>query len=367
PVLDRVTNEYRPIGDRSADEARNAVRGVLASVLSGSDTLRAEGIKLASTYGITEVGPELRRLVQAEENPGPVRAEALAALGALGDDQLSQIVGSSLEDRHAAVRIEARRLLAKENPQAGVTALEQALAEGTTEERQAAIDTLATLEQEAAHIVLLDWMDRLLVGEVPAAIQLDLLEAARQQTGEAFEDRLASFAASRDTSTPVRAYSECLEGGDAARGKAIFFGNAAASCRRCHKVQGAGGDVGPNLSAIGREKDATYLLESIVDPSAKIAKGFETAVFLLDDGRVVTGIVRGEDEENYRLVSGTGEVLLVPKDEVDERAVGKSGMPADLVKQLSRRDIRDLVAYLLTLKTPDTTSGAHGEAGAHGE
>ncbi|QDU38833.1 Quinoprotein glucose dehydrogenase B precursor [Maioricimonas rarisocia] len=367
PVLDRVTNEYRPIGKRSADEAREAVRGVLASVLSGSDKLRAEGIKLASTYGITEVGPELRRLVEADDNPGPVRAEALAALGALGDDQLSQIVQTSLEDEHAAVRIEARRLLAKEDPQAGVTALQQALSEGTTDERQAAIDTLAALDHEAASGVLLDWMDRLLAGDVPAAIQLDLLEAARQQESEPFEKRLSSFAASRDTSTPVSAYSECLEGGDAERGQAIFFGNAAASCRRCHKVQGSGGDVGPNLSAIGKEKEARYLLESIVDPSAKIAKGFETAVFLLDSGRVVTGIVRGEDDENYRLVSGTGEVLLVPKDEVDDRAVGKSGMPADLVKQLSRRDIRDLVAYLSTLKTPDTTSGAHGEGGEHGE
>ncbi|MEW4528571.1 PVC-type heme-binding CxxCH protein [Maioricimonas sp. JC845] len=367
PVLDRVTNEYRPIGKRSADEAREAVRGVLASVLSGTDKLREEGIKLASTYGITEVGPELRRMVQSQDNPASVRAEALAALGALGDDQLSEIVRSALDSEYPALRIEARRLLAEEDPQAGVQALAQAIESGTLAEQQAAIETLTTLKDEAADAVLLEWLDRLVAGDVPRGVQLDLIEAARKRDGAAFRERLGKFEAARDTSTPVASYAECLEGGDAGRGREIFFGNAAASCRRCHKVQGSGGDVGPNLSAIAKEKDAAYLLESIVDPSAKIAKGFETAVFLLDSGRVVSGIVRGEDDDVYRLVAGTGEVLLVPKDEVDDRAVGKSGMPADLVKQLSRRDIRDLVAYLLTLKTPDTSTGAHGEGEGHGE
>src|SRR5262245_60403667 len=62
-------------------------------------------------------------------------------------------------------------------------------------------------------------------------------------------------------------------GGDAKRGKAIYL-SAAAQCAVCHKVQGQGGDLGPDLSQIGGKFDRTHLIESILDPSAEILQGF---------------------------------------------------------------------------------------------
>lgn len=58
-------------------------------------------------------------------------------------------------------------------------------------------------------------------------------------------------------------------------GASILFGRSAGSCRRCHKMLSSGGEVGPDLSKIGKEKDRSYLLEAIVDPGAKVAKGFD--------------------------------------------------------------------------------------------
>jgi quinoprotein glucose dehydrogenase len=146
-------------------------------------------------------------------------------------------------------------------------------------------------------------------------------------------------------------WRECLEGGDPARGKSIMFGRSDASCRRCHKVRDEGGDVGPNLTAIANEKPREYLLESIVDPNAKIAKGFETNVIVTTDGKIEVGIVRQENDASVTLMKADGETIVIAKQEIDERDPGQSGMP-ELVKFLSKRNLRDLVEFLSSLKQP---------------
>ena len=65
-----------------------------------------------------------------------------------------------------------------------------------------------------------------------------------------------------------------LTGGDAARGKELFFNHQIAGCFRCHKVGGVGGIIAPALDGIGAKKDAKYLLESLIDPNAAIAEGY---------------------------------------------------------------------------------------------
>jgi quinoprotein glucose dehydrogenase len=112
----------------------------------------------------------------------------------------------------------------------------------------------------------------------------------------------------------------------------------------------AGGEAGPDLSKIGAERTREYLLEALVDPNRQIAKDYETVVLAMLDGKVYTGVVRAEDDQHLRLMTAEGAIIVLPKDEIDERAAGKSSMPADLVKHLSKSDVRDLVEYLSTLK-----------------
>ena len=118
--------------------------------------------------------------------------------------------------------------------------------------------------------------------------------------------------------------------------------------------------MGPDLSEIAKQNPRSYLLESIVDPNAKIAKGFATELIITIEGKVISGIVKEETEETITLVKPLGEIVIISKDDVEERAPGKSGMPADLTSQLSRAEIRDLVAYLATL-TEKKVSTDHGK------
>ena len=96
-----------------------------------------------------------------------------------------------------------------------------------------------------------------------------------------------------------------LVGGDAEAGRRIFQSKAEVSCLRCHKIQGVGGEVGPDLSGIGQaERD--YLLESIVAPNKQIAKGFDTLVLTLNNGKTLTGVLESEDSREVRLMTAEG-------------------------------------------------------------
>src|SRR5690606_11788412 len=122
------------------------------------------------------------------------------------------------------------------------------------------------------------------------------------------------------------------------------------SCVRCHKVQGRGGEVGPDLTEIARTKTREYLLEALVAPNRTIAENFQSVVIADVDGRVHTGVVRNESSEQMELLTAEGALLVIPQDAIEQRSVGKSAMPEDLAEKLTKRDIRDLVEWLSQLK-----------------
>jgi quinoprotein glucose dehydrogenase len=366
PVLDRVTNEHRPLPTRSADAARDAVRSSLGVLLSGNDALRADAARLAAKYTLQDAGTELLRLVQDDQQPGEVRAEALAALHAIGSPDTAAATERALASKDSQPRLAAYRVLAATAPERAAKVIDDVLGndDASVEERQQAIAILASSAHDATNETLLEWLNKLAntPDQTPPEIRLDLIEAASGKKAPAFQEQLAKIEAARDPNDPLAAVRNALVGGNADRGREVFFGNAAASCRRCHKVNGEGSDVGPDLSGIGKQQTREYILEAITLPNAKIAKGFETVIFVLDDGRTYTGIVKGEDDASYQLMTAQGEIVRVPKESIDFQSAGRSGMPDDVTKSLTRSDIRDLVEYLSTLQNPVASAEAHGKS-----
>jgi quinoprotein glucose dehydrogenase len=279
-----------------------------------------------------------------------VRAEAIRALQALRNPQLNDVLQQGLKDGSPLVRSAALQALAAEKPADALPLLAKTLDEGTAYEQQQALDTLALLKSEEADKLLAQWFDRLLQGSVPAELHLDLLTAAGKR--DALKAQLQKYESARAGNDPLAAWRETLRGGDADRGKRIFLERAQVSCVRCHKVRGEGGDVGPDLSKLGREKPREYVLESIVAPNAQIAKGFETAVVVTDEGKVHVGIVKKEDQNSLQLMTSEGKLIDVPKASIEERTAGKSSMPEDLLKHLSKADLRDLVEFLASQTQP---------------
>jgi putative heme-binding domain-containing protein len=85
-----------------------------------------------------------------------------------------------------------------------------------------------------------------------------------------------------------------LEGGDAERGRSLFVGHRVAQCVRCHKAGTLipGGNAGPDLAQVARRHPRLALLQSLVEPSVLIARGFESVTLVLDSGNIVAGVIR---------------------------------------------------------------------------
>ncbi len=356
---DRVLGSWRPLGERDASVAADALRTQLAPIFSASANVRRKAAEVASKLGVKEVVPELVRLIEDQTADAPARAAALAALGQLNAGPVDQAVKDALAGDAPELRIEARRILARRDPSAAIAELKQAFMRGRLDEKQAAIETLAAIPRPAADDLLGKWFAELTAGRLAPDLRLDLLTAVRDRLNrpnrllswpqrealrgqlKAYDDKLAS--------DPSFAYQLALTGGNADRGRAIFQEKVALSCVRCHKVAGTGGEVGPDLSKIGADKTREYLLESIVEPNKAIAKGFETAILTLDDGRVLTGIVKDQTDRELTLVTAEAKTFTVPIAQIDERSTGQSAMPADLPKQMSLLELRDLVEFLSKL------------------
>ena len=150
----------------------------------------------------------------------------------------------------------------------------------------------------------------------------------------------------------VSAWSDTLEGGDVARGRELFFTKGEVSCVRCHHAEGKGGDVGPGLDGIAATKQRNYLLESIVAPNATVAEAYRTTVILTDEGQTVAGIIVAEDADAVKLKTADGTIKEVAVASIDDRTSGPSSMPADLAGKLTRRELRDLIAWLASLTKP---------------
>jgi quinoprotein glucose dehydrogenase len=344
---DRVMGLWRPLPQRPAQVAADAVRPRLGALFSGPDKVRREAARLAAALGIREIGPALVDMAGDTKRPAGVRVEALRALGVLKDARLETAMGRALDDPDPRVRTEGRRLLAVLRPADARAQLEKALEGGTTADRQGAFAILGDMKGPESDALLLRWLDALLAGKVATAVRLDLVEAAGKHP--AARDRLAAYEARRK-GEPLARYRDALVGGDAEEGQRVFFQKAEVSCVRCHKVKGVGGEVGPDLTGIAGRQNREYLLEAIVEPSKQIAKGFETVVLTLKNGQSRVGVLKAEDAAEVRLVTPEGRLVVVPKDQIDERDTGKSAMPEDLVQKLSRPEVRDLVEFLSGLK-----------------
>lgn len=352
--IDRVTGQWRPFQRGSVGNLADLIRPHLGGLFRGSDAIRKAGAELAAKHGIREVVPVLIELVTSKDRAESARVAALSALADLKSEQLPRIVEEALSTEAPALRTEARRLLAKANPAKAISVLKSAVESGETMERQGALAVLGSIDHPAAEPILADWLERLLKSEVPAEIQLDVLEAAGARGTPALAAKVKSYETALPADDPIAPYRVALAGGNAERGREIFFGRSAVSCRRCHLINGSGGEVGPDLSDIGLKQKRDYLLEAIVLPNKQTAKGFESVLVATTGGEVILGVFRSEDDKTLRLMNKDGGILIIPKDEIEDRTAGKSAMPEDLVKHLTKSDVRDLVEFLSTLKTPPT-------------
>jgi len=348
---ERVLGRYRKMDDVPEKKIKPILTEVLPRLLSRSTGKVQKAVtQLASAYDLKANNELFVRMVKDPDRSASARAEALRYLAGRDDENLSGVIDVALNAEAPALRAAARDVLAETAPEKALTALRDVLKNGTTRERQAAFDTLASMDHEGATALLATWLEKLNKGNVDRAVQLDLLNAARASDAEAVNIQLKRYTSNRSTDDPLTEFRVTLAGGDPDRGRTLFRTHNAAQCMRCHAVDGEGGKAGPDLSGIGARKKPSYLLESLIRPNAVIAKGFKLVTVQLKNNRTVAGTVQNETEEKLTVATPAGRIVTLKKKNITSRSTSNtSGMPP-MGNVLSKSELRDVIAYLKSLK-----------------
>jgi cytochrome c oxidase cbb3-type subunit III len=147
--------------------------------------------------------------------------------------------------------------------------------------------------------------------------------------------------------------------GSAAHGRELFYGQA--NCSLCHMVEGRGGRVGPELTAVGGSRTRAAIIDSVRHPSRRLAWGlteatkefpqeYETITVVTADGREIKGVALNEDNFSVQMMDESEQIYLLEKDSL--RSFQKSRdsmMPTYTQELLSDKDLDDIVAYLISV------------------
>ncbi len=363
---DRIVGTHRPLPRRTTTYARKALARV-ATALLNDPAVAAKTAETIAALRLSDAESALADLVRRATAPPLARAAALRALASgapagagetrLGDGvRIPPILADALavagRDPAEALRLEAAKIQALLNPGDAAGQLTALLTSGTQAEIQGAYSALGTLKSEAADALLAEALDKLMKREIAPEVTLDLIEAAAKRSASAVKTRLAEYEDWKLPKDQLSPYREALFGGDAAKGRKIFYENAAVACSRCHQIGGdGGGNAGPKLDGVATRNVREYLMESVVFPNQQIIPGFEMALLTKKNGEVVAGMVKAETATELVLLNPEdGGDVRVPKAEVATREKGLSGMPEGFGGLLSRQELRDLIEFLGSLK-----------------
>lgn len=135
--------------------------------------------------------------------------------------------------------------------------------------------------------------------------------------------------------------------GDAARGRSLFEGKG--QCATCHRVEGVGGRLGPELSRIGQVRRAAELEQSVLDPAAEVLPANRFYRVVTRDGATVTGRLLNHDTFTVQVLDSTEQLRSFAKADLREHGFVVSPMPS-AKGTLTPQDVSDVVSYLVSLK-----------------
>ena len=357
PRRDRLVGLWRPLPSREARAASLTFRSPASDLIRrGPEEVRSAAVRAVASLGVDPAGTDLFDLFANTNETPALRLEALKSLATLKHSRLGRAVKLAIADSNEAIRKEAATLEVQMQPGDRTTAVLRLLDTGALLEKQNALQMLATMETPAVDPVLMMWMDRLLTGKAPRELHLEIFEAAQTRQDPLIESQVKRYLDRRANAEPVERFSEALAGGDAEAGRKIFFERQDVQCLRCHKINGAGGEVGPDLTGIGSRATREYLLESMVSPNARMTPGYENLIIKLKNGESYIGFLKKEELEDIIIESPEDGLLKIPKASIESLDLGLSAMPADVTSMLNRRELRDLIEFLASQKQPQKSA-----------
>ena len=170
-----------------------------------------------------------------------------------------------------------------------------------------------------------------------------LLKILRHQAGEKESEK--------DMATRVSEITTAAKEGDPHKGEFIYR-RAALACIACHAIGGVGGLTGPDMTSIGSSAPLDYLVESVLNPGAKVKEGYHSVMVETTDGRAISGRLLVGPEDGLKIRDAAGKEIVIPNDLIAKKTDAGSLMPSGLVDSLKDDETADLFAFLGSLGKP---------------
>ena len=353
-VLDRVDGRYRGPVKRSNNEIAAALNGILPMFGDKSTTIQKAVAVMASNNKMAEATNSLKSMLTNGKSTS-VRKVAIESLIKLRPEGLPALLTTALGDSKQAVRVAALQgtMGTDITDDVKMDLLRSVIFNQTISERQAAIAALSSLPVAATIDTYKELLKEWSSGTLSPEVKLDLAESIETVDDQDLVASLHELQQLGGDDDVFAAYRDCLTGGDASRGSDILWRHTGAQCIRCHEVQDYGGIVGPSLNGIASLLNKEELLTSLILPNERIAPGYGMVSLIMNDDSEIDGMLIAEDTDQLKIRDANNEVIDVAVANVSDRIDAVSGMP-DMSKLLTKKEIRDLLAYLVELKAEDS-------------
>lgn len=251
----------------------------------------------------------------APTQPAPVQAAALTTLAAFNDPAVGGLLVEQWPRLSPSLRAQAAEILFSR--QAWVPALLTAVEQGRIAPGDLQPGRLQLL---ASH------------GDpaIRAAAQRIMEQSQTSQRGDVLEQYRAAL----------------TREGDATRGKAAFVKH----CSKCHRLEGAGHEIGPNLAAM-QNRGPEAILSNVIDPNREVNPQYVNYVLATQDGRSFSGTIAAETATSITLRRAENAQDTVLRIDIEElRSTGQSLMPEGLEKEIDVATMADVIVYILSVK-----------------
>lgn len=347
-----------PIAHLNAAKPTNA-NGLVALFDNEDPESQSAAIRLAGLWHQHQFVAKIDAIAKSDDQANQVRAAAILSLGELAPKQSGQLRHFISKKHVPLVRLAALNAVSRNDLNAS------------------AIDGLKLIAQLSDYDEVANTLAVVMKRKGAAEAMVKAIAGARltsdnakriirwlNATGISALDLTTALLAAMDVQPGTAiAFSkehvdqltkEVQRSGDATAGRKVFQ-SSVTGCIACHQVQSVNQlgphPKGPELTAVGAGLQTELIIESIIWPKRQIKEGFEAAMLMLDDGENVTGYITSKDESTTSIRSmATNKIVTVANESIDRAVKIGTVMPEGLTAFLTRKELRDLVAYLASLK-----------------
>lgn len=365
-VMIAAAEVFSVSGGPNAPKAAKIVLGLLAHT---NPDVRLAAVKGIEDARLASAAPKLIELLTDKDRPAAERVAVVKALRVLADKRAVNPIQALLAAAEpATLKTEALRALAALNPDAARTAAQKLLDQPDPTLLAEAVAVLGSTKAGAKLVG-----ERYVAKKLPRDLFPQVTEALKKFTEDPAIAKLQAevlrgrLLLSLEPGEIEKVRKLVATKGDPKKGKELYLNTKVLACATCHRMEGVGGAIGPDLTRVWDTMTLDKVLESIIEPSKEIKEGFQTYRVTTTDGQVHSGLKVKETDDEVVIRDANGRDIRIPKDETEGVTAAKTSlMPDNAVSLLTYEQFIDLLAFLKSRTEQEALRGLVVEVGVTG-